>query len=367
MPFLKIALIVIAAVAAAVPLPRRTVEHVFSRMMYPAIQPRLTSLSNSVPFAFFDAVLLLAVAALVTVWTIRIRTARRPASGPRPWRRRGRLALGAAFDAAAIAAVLYVWFLATWGLNYQRQRLGERLDFREERITHDALVALAGRTVDSLNRLHAAAHADGWPAAARVSASLEPAFAAVQRDLALGWMVAPARPKRTLLNFYLARVSIDGMTDPFFLETLTNDTLLPFEVPATVAHEWGHLAGYAHESEASFVGWLVCLRGTPAIQYSGWLSLYGTVAGALPRHEREAIAGRLEPGPRQDLRAIGDRIRRYAIPIASRAGYAAYDRFLKANRVESGVNSYGEVIRLVLGTRFTEHGAPVLVTEPGIN
>jgi hypothetical protein len=33
------------------------------------------------------------------------------------------------------------------------------------------------------------------------------------------------------------------MTDPFLLETLLASNLLPFEVPAVIAHEWGHLAG----------------------------------------------------------------------------------------------------------------------------
>jgi hypothetical protein len=352
--FLKIAIIVTAAIVAAMPLPRRTVEHVFSRAVYPAIQPRLTALSNSVPLALFDGVVLFAFGTIIVLCIRRLRAG---------WR--GVLPLAA--DTAALAAVLYFWFLAAWGLNYQRQPLGARLDFREDRITQEALVALAQRTVDSLNLLHGVAHAAGWPEGERVSSSLEPAFAAVQRDLALGWTVRSGRPKRTLLNFYFARVSIDGMTDPFFLETLTNDTLLPFETPATVAHEWGHLAGYADESEASFVGWLICLRSTPAIQYSGWLSLYGTVARALPRQGRDDMMQRLEPGPRQDLRAMADRIQRYASPAASRAGYAAYDRFLKVNRVESGVQSYGEVLRLVLGTRFTERGAPVLVHDPGIN
>ena len=383
MAFLKIALIVTATIVAAVPLPRPTVEQLFSRAVYPVVQARLTSLSNTVPFALFDGVLLFVAAIVIAMWTRHLRGPRRQDTRPRRpdddgprrhedtktqrWGRRARLGLALVRDTAAIGAVLYFWFLAAWGLNYQRVPLGARLDFREERITHDALVALAVRTVDSLNRLHPAAHAAGWPDILHTSSSLEPAFAAVQRDLALPWDVRSARPKRTLLSFYFARVSIDGMTNPFFLETLTNDTLLPFEFPATIAHEWGHLAGYADESEASFVGWLICLRGGPPVQYSGWLSLYGTVARALPRRDRDEIMQRLDPGPRSDLRAVADRIRRHAVPVASRAGYAVYDRFLKANRVESGVNSYGEVLRLVLGTRFTEHGAPVLVDERTIN
>ncbi len=263
-------------------------------------------------------------------------------------------------DTAAIGAVLYLWFLCVWGLNYQRQPLREQLDFREDRITRDALRVLAARTVDALNALHPNAHAAGWPDFESTPDVLEPAFVRAQRDLALPWTAHAGRPKRTLFNFYFTRVSIDGMTGPFFLETLANGTLLPFERAATVAHEWSHLAGYADESEANFVGWLVCMRGPVSAQYSGWLSLYGTIAGALPRSERDDLMQRLDEGPRADLGAMSDRVRRHAVPAASRAGYALYDRFLKANRVEAGVRSYGEVLRLLLGTRFGDDGSPVL-------
>jgi hypothetical protein len=34
-----------------------------------------------------------------------------------------------------------------------------------------------------------------------------------------------------------------------------------------------------------------------------------------------------------------------------------YDRYLKANRVESGARSYAEVIRLILGTQVSFDGA----------
>ena len=337
-------------------MPRQTVERVYSRGLYPIVQPRLTALSNSTPFAWFDALVVLTIGATLALWT------RSPAAQKQRGDRSVTLA-GLTIDTVAIGAVLYLWFLAAWGLNYQRQPLREQLDFHEDRITRDALRALAARTVDSLNALHRDAHAAGWPELAATPAELGPAFVHAQRDLALPWTAQAGRPKRTLFNFYFTRVSIDGMTGPFFLETLTNGTLLPFERAATVAHEWSHLAGYADESEANFVGWLVCMRGAAPAQYSGWLSLYGTVVGALPRSDRDELIARLEEGPRADLRAISDRIRRHAVPAASRAGYALYDRFLKANRVEAGVRSYGEVLRLLLGTTFNEDGSPVLRRE----
>jgi hypothetical protein len=81
---------------------------------------------------------------------------------------------------------------------------------------------------------------------------------------------------------------------------------------------------------------------------------------ALAPDDRADIARSLETGPRGDLQAIIDRVKQQTSPLASRAGYAVYDKFLKANRVQAGIRSYNEVIRLLLGTRFREDGSPVL-------
>jgi hypothetical protein len=255
---------------------------------------------------------------------------------------------------------MYCWFLTAWGLNYHREPLRAQLDFREDRISSDALRALALKNVERLNTLHAEAHRSPWPELRDVPQALELAFARAQREVGMPWLATTGRPKKSFLDFYFTRVSIDGMTDPFFLEALAIQSLLPFERHFTVAHEWSHLAGYADESEANFVGWLICMRGPAAAQYSAWLGLYGTVMNALPATDRDAITRRLEPGPRQDLRAIAERVRRQTLPMARRASNAMYDRFLKAHRVEAGIRSYSEVLRLLLGTRFREDGSPVL-------
>ncbi len=349
---LRLFVILIAAALALAPLPQAVVERLYARGVYPIVQPRLTAMSNQIPFALFDGVVLAALILIAVLWTSGLRGFRRNGEKGRTL---GRLL----FSTATIAAVLYLWFLAAWGLNYRREPLRNQLDFREDRITLEALRDLATRSVESLNALHAEAHTRGWPEFTVTRAELGPAFDRAQRDLAMAWTAVGGQPKRTLLEFYFTRVSIDGMTNPFFLETLTNQSLLPFERPATVAHEWGHLAGYADESEANFLGWLVCMRGGPAEQYSGWLALYGTVMSALPRAERGEIERQLATGPRADLDAITERIRRQTIPIANRAGYALYDRFLKANSVEAGIRSYGEVLRLLLGTRFAADGTPI--------
>jgi hypothetical protein len=134
--------------------------------------------------------------------------------------------------------------------------------------------------------------------------------------------------------------------------------VLPFERPMVLAHEWSHLAGIADEGEANFVAWIACVRSTPPHRYSAWLSLYQEVLPSVARGERAAIAAKVGPGPRQDLQAVRDRYIRNVSPGVSAVGWKVYDSYLKANRVESGTASYSEVVRLVLGVRFTDPWTP---------
>ena len=125
------------------------------------------------------------------------------------------------------------------------------------------------------------------------------------------------------------------------------------------AHEWSHLAGYADESEASFMGWLTCIRAGTGAQYSAWLFLYWEVSGVLRPSERTALAAALGAGPRTDVAAVSERVRRGQLLQLRRVSWAAYDQYLKANRVEEGVRSYNAVITLLARARFKQDWVPV--------
>jgi uncharacterized protein DUF3810 len=186
--------------------------------------------------------------------------------------------------------------------------------------------------------------------------SLERSFAEAQRMLGAPRIAVTGVPKRSLLTMYFRRAAIDGMTDPFFLEIIVNPDVLPVERPFVLAHEWAHLAGYADESEANFVAWLTCIRGDAVAKYSGWMAAYAHASAALPREDRRALAP-LDPGPRDDLRAIAARYDRSS-PIVRHAARDVYDRYLRANRVAEGIASYDAVVRLMLGTNFETGWTP---------
>lgn len=347
------ATIAAACAAALVPFDTAAVEAWFSTGLYPAVQRVLTPLSNALPVAWLD--ILSAAAAAWLVWRWR-RALRR--TGEPVWPRVGRAALAT----LTAAAILYLVFLGLWGLNYRRLPMAERLMVDRQPPSTEQVVRLGHDVVARLNGVYAAAREP--KEAVWRNPSLLAAFADVQQQLADGPPAVPGRLKQTLFGLFFRWTAVDGMVNPFGLEVLANPDLLPFERPFVAAHEWAHLAGYADESEANFVGWLTCVRADPASQYSGWLYLYWQIAGELPARERELVSRALREGPRADLEAILERLRRGDLPLVRRASWMMYDSYLKANRVEAGVRSYGDVVRLILRARFEDGWRPVRRPAP---
>lgn len=338
---IRLALVGGAALAALVPLPASAVERWYSTGVYPAIQARVTALTNQVPIAIFD----LALVGVLGLGVWRFARERRRSG---LWR----AGFSAGVWLATTSAIVYLVFLGIWGLNYRRVPLEHKVEFDASHVTPEAVRQLARTAVARVNALHPAAHRRP-PEDAR----LERAFAAAQRRLGASTETVTGVPKRSALELYFRWAAIDGMTAPFFLEVILNPDVLPFERPYVLAHEWAHLAGYAHEDEANLVAWLTCLDGDEVARYSGWLTIYSLAVSALPRDSRGAIAAALEAGPRRDLESIRARYARSA-PVVRRVARGTYDAYLRANRVEEGTASYGEVIRLILGAGEQNGWAP---------
>lgn len=334
---IRAVLICVAVAAALVPLPERWVERVYSHGIYLSFQPYVTAVSNRLPVALLDV----ALAGLITIFGIRI---------VRDWRSRGaRGAIGRFLGRLVTAgAVVYLLFLGTWGLNYRRVPLTEKLVFDPARVSEEGARRLATIAIGRVNAGHAAAHSTDFR-----PDLLEASFAETQIALGAGRLATTGRPKASIVGVYFRYAAVDGMTVPVFLEVILNPDVLPIERPSVLAHEWAHLAGYADESEANFIAWAAGARSSdPVARYSAWLDAYRLAAGALPRAGRASLPP-LDEGPRQDLRAIAARYARSS-PAVRIAAREMYDSYLKANRVEAGIESYELALRLMLGSAFAD-------------
>jgi hypothetical protein len=186
-----IAIVIIAVAAALAPIPAGFVERWYSSLLYPLLQRVMTPLSNLVPFALFDIVCLWAIAATAVLVYRRVRA--------RGWSR-GIVSVGAVVVVAA--AIVYLAFLAMWGLNYRRVPLRDKLLVDRDRINRAAARDLGAQNAAALNRLYAASH----PAVID-TASLASSFEQSVRQLGGRAVVVPGRPKQTLLGGYFHQIS----------------------------------------------------------------------------------------------------------------------------------------------------------------
>jgi Protein of unknown function (DUF3810) len=349
----RVVIVIVALVVALVRLPASFIERFYSNGIYPVFQSSLTPVTNLFPFAVVDVLSVALVVALPAWWVVRIVRAGRG--------RRLKAMASLFFNTVVIAALLTISFQLLWGFNYERRPLVSKLDYDEQRLSPESLKELMRQTIERINIEYAEARGGVELEETVWRNQLHASLNEAVKQLGNRSGMAAAMPKTSLLNFYLAAAGIEGFVNPFGHEVILNREALQFEKPFLLAHEWSHLAGFADESEANFVGLLACLQSdSAALRYSGLLALYQYMPAPPADGAKQADRmPRLLPEIVADLKAISEREARHRSETVSRAQWAMYDRFLKASGVRAGVASYTQLVRLVLGTQFENGWTPV--------
>ena len=332
---------VVSVVFFLAPIPPWAVDEFYSRDLYPWLQRLLTEASNLMPGAVMD-VLIPGAGLLVLFRIVRLVAAAR---------RRG------VMDATAEglkriargASVVTLVFMVSWGFNYRRLPLETTLEGgTATKPTEATLVQAIVEAVDLAGRLRPRAM-EAMLASndALAQILIEPMNTALVR-LNREPLARPGRPKISrVLTPYFTAAGVDGMINPFALESIVHADLLPFERPFVLAHEWAHLAGHGDEAEASAVGWFACMNGPPSLAYSASLYLIMEGGNQLRGEARARAFAKLDVGVRADFEAVRQRLLRQQ-PQVRQASSKVYDQYLKANRVEDGTASYSRAVSVIL-------------------
>jgi hypothetical protein len=169
--------------------------------------------------------------------------------------------------------------------------------------------------------------------------------------------------KQPWISPVLARLGLSGVYSPFTAEANVVRGMPAMRLPAAMAHEQAHQRGIAIESEATFLGILVGARSVdPLARYSALSFAQAQLVGALPNRERRRIAAERLPGVVRDLRDL-EEYRRRNESVAGTVQTAVNDRYLRANRVPGGVQSYGRSAFLLI-LYLRQH--PEALTRGGI-
>jgi hypothetical protein len=322
------------------PWPSAFVDVAYSGGVYRWLQSMLTTISNLTPWTWFDLIVAVAIGLTIRRVVLLVRDAR--AGG---WLAAGAQGARRLLRAGGLALLIFLLF---WGLNYRRTPMMTTLS---------PAGPPAAATVDDLRQLAtdaASLAARTRPAARRqlqsyedVARSLPLPFDAALKRLGHPPLVVTGRPKYTVFTPFFTRAGVNGMVDPFALESLVHPDLLPFERPFVLAHEWAHLAGFADEAEASAIGWSACMGGDQSMVHSAAMYLLVETSAALPRSVWRDVLKATDVGVQEDLRALQARWQLIQ-PTVQATSFKVYDEYLKANRVEDGVRSYSRALQLIL-------------------
>lgn len=345
------------------------VEAAYTGGVYPWVIGAFALVSGAIPFSVAEMLVGGAAVFVVgrRVWRLARRFRRREAVGDSPapeaagragprgaWRRLGWLAA----VAVAGTGTLYAAFLLVWGLNYGRPRLEHRLGLPTDGIGVAEVARLARRMAAETTRDHRLARLP----TDRVSrnpldlAALSREIDAAYDELGLPGDPAPraaAPVKPAVFSSLMSRMGISGIFVPFTGEPTVNTQPPDVAVAFTAAHEKAHQRAVTHEGEASFAAWLALSRGRrhPYLRYAASFFASRHLLAA-SRHAdapaRERAWAALGPGPRRDLDALNEFWARHR-GVVRGAARRVNDSYLRTMRVPDGAESYGTVVRLLVG------------------
>lgn len=325
------------------------IERIYSNGIYPAIKNVIATVTSLFPLSLAELILYGSVLLFPAILICKLL---RAAFGRIPWRRVVSyiVALGIA------GGVLLNMFYLTWGCNYFRTPLSERMN-----------LSIGARPVEELSTLCDWLSRDAAVLREKLPETQEGIFTydvpvsdifsqlpeayqnLAQKEPVFRGNVT--RAKSVLWSEGMSWAGIAGIYVGFTAEANVNIAQPDLFIAEAAAHEMAHQLGIASENEAEFAAILACLHSyNDTIAYSGYmlaLTICGNALYASDARAYAAIVAGYSDAMRRDLSDYAAYWKQYDGP-AKEISNQWNDTYLKHNAQESGVKSYGESVDLLL-------------------
>lgn len=313
---------------------------------------RLLSLaSDTVSFSLAEFLVLLLVLGLSAGF---IRSIYRQFAGQKDRNKKG---LGVyLINLAILLGIIYFCFVAVWGLNYNRQEFAEIAGLKVEAADQSELEELCYKLINRANYLRLDLAEDE-----RGVMTIQGGFREVREDALLGFEQASelypelggryGKAKPVCFSKKMSYAGISGIYFPFTGEANVNIDIPFCLLPATTCHEMAHQRGFAREDEANYIAWVTCSANpNPEFQYSGALLALVHSLNALfstnPEKASELVQSYNE-GVLRDLSDVSAYWKKHQGKVEEITS-DINDAYLKSNRQEEGIQSYGQMVDLLL-------------------
>jgi len=288
-------------------------------------------------------------------------------------RRRGKLKILAKRLLAVVVAALYIWSLFCWLWNsgYHAPGFAEKNGFTGDGVKLEELIAVTWMFAEKANELSSLVDRDedGKYIADRrgmFAASTDIFHDIIDEFPDLDGRVY--RPKAMMFSWLMSRTGYTGIYFALTGESNININAPGYLMPATVAHEQAHQLGVFAEDEANFIGIVACLSsGNPVFEYAGymlglthllnavmsedfdaWLEIYASLSADVMKDRWENHDYWLSQKSVNTGVGFLDTVLTAVTETVSDTVDTIYDGYLKAQKQELGIRSYGACVDLLV-------------------
>ena len=327
------------------------VEQYYSAGMYPVLLNARLWLTGWAPFSIGD--LLYIIVCIYLIYKLirsLIQIKKEGVNRTKLWR------------ASAIILLVWISFKLLWGLNYDRLGAGHLLDIEQKAYSGAAVDSLVNELIDSLNSTRkllsqAKIQVDTLPVGnpAPYFAMAQEAYQRAKTSYTFLPKEAP-RVKATLFNPLADYVGFTGYFNPFTAEGQVRTDMPGLELPFVACHETAHMLGFASESEANLMGFLVATKSAnPYVRYSAYNEIFSYAQReqfVLLAQQKDSVRfmgavahnrARLDTLVKQDRKAVRNFFNRHRSSVAPIMS-SVYEQYLFLNKQDAGLKSYDEVI-----------------------
>jgi hypothetical protein len=326
------------------------VETIFSTHIYRIFSYPISFLSSLVPFSLTELSFTFLIPVIILLMIFFIRKLKKTEKPKKTILRTVKLV-------GWVLSVAYLVFMIQMGFNYTRTPINVTMGIDIKERSVDELKVLCTILAREVNRTRMLCEEDE-----KGNMILSQDLKIVLRSGHLGYNqlnktyffihVPPRRVKGVLFSRRWSYTGTVGMYFPFYAEANVNTDVPDSSIPSAMMHELAHMAGFARENEAEFVGFLTGINHPDHdFQYSSYLNSYIHAINALYSTDRKAyteISAQLSDPVKQDLQQRRDYWKQFEGKVREVSTQVNHT-YLQVNLQNDGVKSYGRVVDLLLG------------------
>lgn len=319
------------------------VEASYSRGIYPAFSFLPKLLFSWIPFSVGDLFYILTAAVFIGLFGKMIQSI---------WKKKWNVLLLRFLQLVSFCLALYLYFYASWGLNYYRVPLAKQLFLKTDTITLEQHTFVLDKFIARANEIRPQILFSQDRKAMDQELSL-----LMKNDQVFDGILSKTQieVKKPLSSRIISYFTVTGYFNPFTQEVQVNQEIPLVSYPFTVVHELSHQMGIGFEDECNFIAFYKLRQHSNLqYQYAAYYEAINYLLRTLYLADPKLFAlhkKKLSPLILKDFEEERLFWEKYRGWINNLSGIF-YDGYLKHNNQPEGMARYSLMSRLVIANEL---------------